>query len=77
MTMMLVTDASGKKQAAVILALSGDVMRVALKNGDDVEEYRLVNRTWVSTQCEPVTFEFPLGVFEAIGMMPPDPGVCQ
>jgi hypothetical protein len=75
--MMLVTDTSGNKRPAVILALAGGVMRVALKNGDDVEEYRLVNQTWVSTQCEPVTFEFPLGVFEAIGMMPPDPGVCQ
>jgi hypothetical protein len=75
--MMLVTDASGQKQPAVILALAGGMMRVALKNGDDVEEYRLVNQTWVSTHCEPVTFEFPLGVFEAIGMMPPDPGVCQ
>ena len=75
--MMLVTDASGNKQPAVILALAGGVMRVALKNGDDVEEYRLVNQTWVSTHCEPVTFEFPLGVFEAIGMMPPDPGMCQ
>jgi hypothetical protein len=74
---MLVTDASGNKQPAVILALAGGVMRVALRNGDDVEEYRLVNQTWVSTQCEPVTFEFPLGVFEAIGMMPPDPGMCQ
>ena len=75
--MMLVTDASGHKQPAVILALAGGMMRVARKNGDDVEEYRLVNQTWVSTHCEPVTFEFPLGVFEAIGMMPPDPGVCQ
>jgi hypothetical protein len=55
----------------VILALTGSVLRVALKDSDDVEEYRLVNQTWVSTQCEPVTFEFPLGVFEAIGMMPP------
>jgi len=60
----------------VILVLSGDMMRVALKDSDDVEEYRLVNRTWVSTQCEPVTFEFPLGIFEAIGMMPPT-GVWQ
>jgi hypothetical protein len=49
-------------------------MRVALKDNDDVEEYRLVNQTWVSGQCEPVTFEFPLGIFEAIGMMPPDSG---
>jgi hypothetical protein len=75
--MMLVRNESGKKLPGVILALTGSVMRVALKGGEDVEEYRLVNRTWVSTQCEPVTFEFPLGVFEAIGMMPPDPGVCQ
>jgi hypothetical protein len=59
----------------VILALIGPTMRVALKDSDDVEEYRLVNQTWVSGQCEPVTFEFPLGIFEAIGMMPPVPGV--
>jgi hypothetical protein len=49
-------------------------MRVALKDSDDVEEYRLVNQTWVSSHLEPVTFEFPLGIFEAIGMMPPNPG---
>jgi hypothetical protein len=47
-------------------------MRVALKDSDDVEEYRLVNQTWVSGHCEPVTFEFPLGIFEAIGIMPPN-----
>lgn len=75
--MMLVRNANGSKQAAVILALHGAMMRVALRDGEDVEEYRLVNQTWVSTQCEPVTFEFPLGVFEAIGMMPPNPGVRQ
>ncbi len=46
-------------------------MRVALKDGDDVEEYRLIHDTWVSAKCEPVTFEFPLGIFEAIGIMPP------
>jgi hypothetical protein len=69
--MMLVRNASGTTQAAVILALTGATMRVALKDSDDVEEYRLMNQTWVSTQCEPVTFEFPLGIFEAIGMMPP------
>jgi hypothetical protein len=74
--MMLVRNARGATQAGVILKLSGDMMRVALKDSDDVEEYRLVNQTWVSTQCEPVTFEFPLGIFEAIGMMPPT-GVCQ
>lgn len=72
--MMLVRNSSGKTQPAVILALTGAVMRVALKDGDDVEEYRLVNQTWISGHCEPVTFEFPLGIFEAIGMMPPDFG---
>ncbi|HUB77424.1 MAG TPA: hypothetical protein VMB03_01440 [Bryobacteraceae bacterium] len=75
--MMLVRNASGKKQQGVILALTGGTMRVALKDSDDVEEYRLLNETWISTQCEPVTFEFPLGVFEAIGMMPPERGMRQ
>ena len=72
--MMLVRNASGATQPAVILALTGITMRVALKDSDDVEEYRLVNQTWVSGHCEPVTFEFPLGIFEAIGMMPPGTG---
>jgi hypothetical protein len=73
--MILVRNASGAKQPAVILALIGPTLRVALKDSDDVEEYRLVDQIWVSGQCEPVTFEFPLGIFEAIGMMPPAPGV--
>jgi hypothetical protein len=75
--MMLVRNSSGSRQPAVILALTAGVMRVALRNGDDVEEYRLVKDTWVSTHCEPVTFEFPLGIFEAIGMMPPASGMRQ
>ncbi|HUI57239.1 MAG TPA: hypothetical protein VLY04_19825 [Bryobacteraceae bacterium] len=53
-----------------MLALTGDQLRVALKDRDDVAEFRLVNGAWISEDCEPVTFEFPLGVFEAIGMMP-------
>jgi hypothetical protein len=73
--MMLVKHSDGTTRPAVILALMGSTIRVALKDRDDVEEYRLVNHTWVSTQCEPVTFEFPLGVFEAIGIMPPVGGV--
>jgi hypothetical protein len=72
--MMIVRVANGKKRAAVILALTGHMMRVALKDTDDVMEYKLVNQTWISEDCEPVTFEFPLGVFEAIGIMPPGPG---
>ena len=72
--MMLVRASDGKKRAAVILALTGQVMRVALKDTDDVMEYKLINGTWISEDCEPVTFEFPLGVFEAVGIMPPGPG---
>ena len=72
--MMIVRAANGKKHAAVILALTGRVMRVALKDTDDVMECKLVNQTWISEDCEPVTFEFPLGVFEAIGIMPPGQG---
>jgi len=72
--MMIVRMTNGKKRAAVILALTGRTMRVALKDTDDVMEYKLVDQTWISEDCEPVTFEFPLGVFEAIGIMPPGPG---
>ena len=75
--MMIVRAANGKKHAAVILALTGRVMRVALKDTDDVMECKLVNQTWISEDCEPVTFEFPLGVFEAIGITPPGPGSAR
>ena len=46
--MMIVRVASGKKRAAVILALTGRRMRVALKDTDDVMEYKLVDQTWIS-----------------------------
>lgn len=72
--MMIVRNVNGEAQPGVILTLTGAMMRVALKDSDDVEEYRLVNQTWVSAQCDPVTFEFPLGIFEAVGIMPPGPG---
>ena len=75
--MMIVRVANGKKRAAIILALTGQTMRVALKDTDDVMEYKLVNQTWISEGCEPVTFEFPLGVFEAIGITPPGPGSAR
>jgi hypothetical protein len=71
--MMLVRNFRGETQPAVILALTGPTLRVALKDSDDVEEYRLLDQTWISGRCEPVTFEFPLGIFEAIGIMPQDP----
>ena len=72
--MMLVRDSKSQARAAVILALTGGQMRVAMKDSDDVAVFRLVKQTWVGEDCEPVTFEFPLGIFEAIGIMPPGPG---
>jgi hypothetical protein len=72
--MTIVRLANGRKRAAVMLALTGGTMRLALKDTDDVMECKLVDQTWISEDCEPVTFEFPLGVFEAIGIMPPGPG---
>jgi hypothetical protein len=67
---MRVKYTDGRTVAAVILALSGPIMRVALKDTDDVAEYQLVNGSWITDDWETVTFEFPFGVFEAIGMMP-------
>jgi len=53
-----------------MMSLHGDQMRVAIKDEDDVVEFRLINQVWVSESCEPVTFEFPTAVFEAVGMVP-------
>jgi hypothetical protein len=69
--MMLIRQSNGGARPAVILALAGDMLRVALKDNDDVAEYRLIKQSWISEDYEPVTFEFPLGIFEAIGIMPP------
>jgi len=56
--MMLVRNSSGKRQPAVILALIGPTMRVALKDSDDVEEYRLVNQTWSAASANPSPSNF-------------------
>ena len=56
---------------AVILMLQGAAMRVALKGADDVLELRLVNGAWVAEDGEPVTFDFTLNIFAAIGIVPP------
>jgi len=41
-----------------LLALGDHKIRVALKDSDDVTEYRLVNQRWVSEDCEVVTMSF-------------------
>jgi len=67
---MLIRYSDGRILAGILLALTGSIMRVALKDEDDVAEYRLLNGRWISEDCEPVTFEFPLAAFQAAGIIP-------
>ena len=67
---MQIRYADGRILDGILLVLAGGFMRVAVRNADDVIEYRLVNNCWVSEDCEPVTFEFPLAAFQAIGIIP-------
>ncbi len=75
--MLLITYANGSIRQGVLMAVWGNVMRVAIKDSDDLVEFRLQQNTWISEDCEPVTFEFPLAVFEAIGIMPPETPTFQ
>jgi len=45
---------------ARILARSGDIMRIALEDGDDAVELRLVDGIWLSEERRPVSFGFLL-----------------
>jgi len=67
---MLIRYGDGRILTGILLALTGSAMRVAVKDEDDVAEYRLVNGRWISEDCEPVTFEFPLAAFQAAGIVP-------
>lgn len=55
---MLITYSDGRAVEAVLLARSGEAMRVAMKGADDATEFRRINGTWVSDDCEPVRIEF-------------------
>jgi len=67
---MLIHYTDGRILTGILLALSGAIMRVAIKDADDVAEYQLISGQWVSEDCEPVTFEFPLAAFQAAGIVP-------
>ncbi len=67
---MLIRYSDGRILVGILMALMGSMMRVALKDEDDVAEYRLVNGQWISEDCEAVTFEFPLAAFQAAGISP-------
>jgi hypothetical protein len=68
---MLIRFRDGSLFEAVILLLEGAAMRLALKDAQDVLELRLLNGTWVTEDGEPVTFDFSLNVFAAVGIIPP------
>ena len=68
---MIIRYRNGMFVEAVILSLTGSKMRVALKDGDDVAEFRVVKDTWISEDGEPVTFDFTLSILAAAGIVPP------
>jgi hypothetical protein len=67
---MLIRYADGRTLVGILLVLTATYLRVALKDQDDIAEFRLVSGRWVSEDCEPVTFEFPLAPFQAAGFTP-------
>ena len=68
--MLLIQYRNGLIQEGVLLAIKGNQLQIAAKDGDDVIVFRLLGEVWISESCEMVTFEFPLAPFEAIGMIP-------
>ena len=57
-SMLRIRYANGTVLLGILLALGDQKIRVALKDSDDVAEYRLINQLWVSEDCEVVTMEF-------------------
>src|SRR4051794_20101545 len=64
--MLLIRYSNGKVLEGVLLALGDHKIRVALKDSDDVTEYRLVSQHWVSEDCEVVTMGFEHEVSEVV-----------
>ena len=55
---MIIRYRDGTAVEAVILSASKDVMRVAVKDGDDVLVFRAANGTSISEELEPVQISF-------------------
>ncbi len=53
--MLRIRYRNGKVLQGILLALGDQNVRVAVKDSDDVAEYRLVSQRWVSEDCELVT----------------------
>jgi hypothetical protein len=67
---MLMYYGDGRVLQGILLTLKGNEMRVAVKDADDVAEFRLIGEVWTSELCEPVTFQFPTAIFQAVGIVP-------
>jgi hypothetical protein len=67
---MLMHYGDGRVVQGILLSLKGGQMRVAVKDADDVVEIRLIDGVWISECCQVVTFEFPIAVFQVLGMVP-------
>jgi hypothetical protein len=55
---MTIRYLDGKAIEGVTLARTANTMRVVVKGGDDAIEFIKVHGTWISEDCEPVTFEY-------------------
>ena len=65
-SMLLIRYSNGKILQGALLALGDQKIRVALKDSNDVTEYRLVSQRWVSEDCEVVTMGFPDDGFSVV-----------
>jgi hypothetical protein len=64
--LMQIRYADGRVRDGMMLTLKGSVARLAIENEVDVVEFRLVQDQWISEDCEPVAFEYPLAMFRSM-----------
>jgi hypothetical protein len=55
MRAMLRIRYTDKVLQGILVAIGDQRIRVALKDAEDITEYRLVNQHWISEDCEVVT----------------------
>ena len=54
--MISIMYSNGRALQGVVLAFGDRLVRIAVKDSDDCVEYRLIDRVWVSEDCEVVRF---------------------
>jgi hypothetical protein len=68
--MILIRYSNGSTREGVLMAIQANELRIAAKDAQDVLVFHLLHQRWTSEDCDVVTFEFPIAVFDAIGMTP-------